>query len=61
MAVLDPILVELRGVAGSVVSPKDIAVPDFPFDLSRGLHTVTIEDKVYIDRNDFRVEDSEVR
>lgn len=36
-------------------------VPDFPFDPTRGTHTVAMEGgEIYIDQQDFRIQDSEV-
>jgi len=57
MAVLDPILVVLSGVPDDASEP--ITVPDFPFDPSRGSHTVDLGSRVYIDQSDFREVDSE--
>lgn len=34
-------------------------VPNFPFDPTRGSHTVTIENEIFIDKSDFRMEDSD--
>ena len=55
---LEPLLVELIGLP---VDGRELVVPDYPFDPARGTHVVTIEDNVYIDATDFRMEDSEVR
>lgn len=55
MAVLNPIKVLLSD------APKDgrvLQVPDFPFDPSRGSHTVEFDDELFIDSSDFRLEDS---
>lgn len=57
MAVLDPLLVELSGLPAT---GRTLTIPDFPFDPSRGSHTLQIEDSVYIDRSDFRLVDEEV-
>ena len=58
MAVLQPLKMVITGrdLSGTAA---DILVPDFPFDPSRGSHTVRIEETVYIDRSDFRTVDSE--
>ena len=55
MVVLDPLLVILNGI-----TERMIAVPDFPFDPSRGTHNTRISSEIYIDRSDFRLEDSDV-
>ena len=55
MVVLDPLLVVLSGVADMTV-----AVPNFPFDPSRGTHFTKLQREIFIDRSDFRMEDSEV-
>ena len=55
MAVLDPLPVLLARD-----SFAQISVPDFPFDPSRGAHAVTLGNEVYIERADFRMQDSEV-
>ena len=55
MVVLDPLLVVLSGV-----TEMDINVPNFPFDPSRGTHSTKLQSEIYIDRSDFRLEDSEV-
>ena len=55
MAVLNPIKVLLSD------APKEgrvLQVPDFPFDPSRGSHTVEFDDELFIDSSDFRLEDS---
>jgi glutaminyl-tRNA synthetase len=52
MAVLNPLRVELKGE----ISSKEITIPDFPFDASRGQHVVIMENTVFIDRSDFRLE-----
>jgi glutaminyl-tRNA synthetase len=52
--VLDPLLVVL-----AKDSFTEISVPDFPFDPSRGSHKVVMGSEIYIDRQDFRLEDSE--
>ncbi len=59
MAVLRPLKVTIIGLGGVVTNPN-LVVPDFPFDIARGSHTVTIEDNIYIDSSDFRLEYSEV-
>jgi glutaminyl-tRNA synthetase len=54
MGLIKPLKIILSG------RPKDISdldVPDFPFDVNRGSHKVTIEDEVYIDMTDFRMID----
>ena len=58
MAVLQPLKMVITGrdLSGA---EADIPVPDFPFDPSRGSHTVRIEETVCIDRSDFRTVDSE--
>lgn len=56
MAVLEPLLLIISKDSFGLLS-----VPDFPFDLSRGTHSVAMGSEVYIDRQDFRMVDSEVR
>lgn len=66
MAVLDPILLIISGLSeavGKAVSNEDPIVwdvPDFPFDPSRGTHTVPMTDRIYVDRSDVRLVDSDV-
>ena len=51
MAVLNPLKVTIVNRTISQVS-----VPHYPFDPSRGCHSCSIEDVIYIDRNDFRID-----
>ena len=69
MAVLKPLKMILTGLtttttkdAGSITGSNYVlcTVPDFPFDPSRGSHTISIEKEIYIDQSDFRIEDSQV-
>jgi hypothetical protein len=66
MAVLDPVLFVISGLAeatGKAVSADGSIlweVPDFPFDPSRGSHSLAMTDKIFIDRSDVRIVDSEV-
>mmetsp|Transcript_38374 Transcript_38374/g.66622 ORF Transcript_38374/g.66622 Transcript_38374/m.66622 type:complete len:658 (+) Transcript_38374:60-2033(+) len=55
MAVLDPLLVKLTNLG----EEEELAVPDFPFAPERGAHAVRLTAEIYIDRSDFREEDSE--
>jgi glutaminyl-tRNA synthetase len=55
MGVLQPLPVRLAGF-----SPSDeLLVADFPFDPSRGQHGVYLEEVIFIDQSDFRLQDSE--
>ena len=54
MAVLNPIRVTVRDFPTGTTS---VEVPDFPFEPSRGSHTVPIEPVIFIDQADFRVVD----
>jgi hypothetical protein len=66
MAVLDPVLLVISGLAeatGKAVSVDHSIlwdVPDFPFAPDRGSHTVPMTDHIFIDRSDVRLVDSEV-
>jgi hypothetical protein len=65
MAVLDPVLVVISGLAELTgvqdeESPVIWTVPDFPFDPSRGTHEVPMTSRVFVDRCDVRLEESEV-
>lgn len=66
MAVLDPVLLVISGLTEatdktvSVENPILWDVPDFPFAPDRGSHTVPMTDRIFIDRSDVRVVDSEV-
>jgi hypothetical protein len=66
MAVLDPVLLVISGLAeatGKAVSADGSIVwevPDFPFDPARGSHTLPMTDRIFIDRSDVRIVDSEV-
>ena len=53
MVVLDPIKV----ILDTSPSESSISVPDFPFDPTRGSHSVSISSILYIDRSDFRLID----
>lgn len=60
MAVLKPLKVILTGRDLSMKdSTTEITIADFPFDASRGSHVVHIENTIYIDRNDFRMQDED--
>lgn len=59
MGVVYPLKVVISGRDFSNAAANTFTVPDFPFDVTRGTHTVTAESYVYIDRSDFRLEDSE--
>jgi glutaminyl-tRNA synthetase len=52
MVVLRPLKMVITGRDFS--SGAEISVPDFPFDPSRGSHSLRLESVVYIDRSDFR-------
>ena len=56
MAVLNPLKVILTGRPSEITK---ITALDFPFNPSAGSHEVPVEDTVYIDRSDFRLEDSD--
>lgn len=58
MAVLNPLKVVITGL-DDVLSDKHVSLPDFPFAPDRGSHIVVFENEIYIDQNDFRMEDSE--
>jgi hypothetical protein len=60
MAVLKPIKVVITGRTGLGSHAAALTVPDYPFDPARGSHTVPMDDIVYIDAQDFRLEDDEV-
>lgn len=55
MGLLSPLLVRLLGP----LPAQQVTVADFPFDPSRGSHAVPLEEFIFIDRADFRLEDSE--
>jgi glutaminyl-tRNA synthetase len=59
MAVLQPVKVEITGRDFSDAAANSISIPHYPFDPSRGSHTVRMESVVYIDKQDFRTEDSD--
>jgi len=56
LVVLDPIRVILTNFPNDKVEVRK--APDFPFDTERGSHDVPLTKVLYIDRKDFRVEDS---
>jgi len=56
MGVLYPLKVVISGLPP--VEERTYTVPDFPFDVAKGTHTVTIEEAIFIDRGDFRMIDS---
>ena len=53
---LNPLKVTLTNMSMDEV--RFVDAPNFPQDPSRGVHKVTLNRVVYIDRNDFRTEDS---
>lgn len=55
MGILSPVIVHL---SGAVEEGKDVTIANFPFDSNRGSHTLKVEKTIYIDRSDFRLEDS---
>lgn len=57
MAVLNPLKVVITGL-DDALPEKKLPVPDFPFAPERGSHIVVIENEIYIDQSDFRLEDS---
>ena len=56
MAVLNPLKVILTGRPSDVTK---VTALDFPFNPNGTTHSVPVEDTIYIDRSDFRMEDSE--
>ena len=54
MAVLDPIRVKLVNLPTDI---KTVEVPNYPQAPERGSHTLQIENEVFIDGADFRLED----
>lgn len=58
MAVLRPLRVLISGLSAVIPSPV-LSVPDFPFAPERGSHTIVIEDTIFVDETDFRMEDSD--
>lgn len=69
MAVLHPLKLTIAGDGwtdpaslgrGAAAATKAVTVPDFPFDPTRGSHSLLVERTVYIDRSDFRLDDSAV-
>ena len=52
MAVLDPIKVTIQNMPAG--QRKDVSVPNFPADESKGSHTVPLSNVVFIERADFR-------
>lgn len=58
LGVLDPVKVVLKNFP---TDPLVFTVPNFPFDPSRGTHELCMDGPtLFIDRQDFRMEDSEV-
>jgi hypothetical protein len=66
MAVLDPVLLVISGLSEATDKAVSVDhsilwdVPDFPFAPARGSHTVPMSDRIFIDRSDVRLVDSEV-
>jgi glutaminyl-tRNA synthetase len=59
MGLLKPIQVVMTNERpASFLNKTHAKVPHFPFDDSRGTHSIPLEDSFYIDSSDFRVEDS---
>lgn len=63
MGILQPVVLHLTNwteVTGlSTTEHKNMTVPHFPFDVSRGTHEVPFSHQVYIDRSDVRLVDSD--
>jgi glutaminyl-tRNA synthetase len=55
MGILNPIRIELEG--NGIEEGKEIMIPNYPFDLTRGNHTMKMEKTLFIDRSDFRIMD----
>lgn len=53
MAVLNP----LKVILSALPDQTSVEVPNFPFDLTRGSHTVSVSQTLFIDRSDFRLID----
>ena len=58
MGVLHPLRVVISGLPAD--DARTFVVPDYPFDASKGVHSITIEESVFIDKSDFRMTDSPV-
>jgi len=56
MAVLDPIRIVVSGLKSGSIS-----TPDFPQSPEKGSHSVPVEESLFIDKQDFRLVDSDVR
>ena len=52
MAVLEPLRVTIVDLPAD--APSKVEVPNFPADLSKGSHSVTLGRTLYIERDDFR-------
>ena len=60
MAVLKPIKVILNNIpCNSENNTYVCTVPNYPFDVTRGQHQLTIHNEIYIDADDYRSVDSE--
>lgn len=63
MGILSPVVLHLTNwtdVTGlSTNESKTVSVPNFPFDVTRGMHDVPFSHTVYIDRSDVRLVDSD--
>jgi len=55
LVVLDPIRVHVTNYDKKV---QILKAPDFPFDVERGSHDIPFSNVIYIERKDFRTEDS---
>ena len=56
MVVMKPLRVKLVNL-DAIFTEATVSVPDFPFDVSRGSHLVPVEEEMFIDAADFRMED----
>jgi hypothetical protein len=60
MAVLEPLLVVISNFdTVSSDSSLKLQIPDFPFDVARGSHELIMGPRVYIDKSDFRTDNSD--
>ena len=60
MAVLQPVKVVISNLKTVMGDAPELQVPDFPFDPSRGSHSIVMTCEVFVDASDIRTEVTKV-
>jgi glutaminyl-tRNA synthetase len=57
MGILKPLSVEITNFNDIPKDKLELSIPNYPFDATRGSHSLTLEPNIFIDGSDFRRED----